>query len=158
MISFFLTNFRPSATNFKSFSRSLETFFLTACQNNFGNKIPIVSSIMEFKAEMICSHFFQLLSQSNAWPFKTSAVVISCIKDTICVIYSLTIISLVIFFQHGGRNQIKLHHYFSFFASTKYFFNITILKYNILEIKTFGLGSRIGDMNDIGLKNHKFLP
>ena len=33
---------RPSASNFKSFSRSLEQFFLTAGQNNFGNKIPIL--------------------------------------------------------------------------------------------------------------------
>ena len=34
------TNSRPSASNFKSFSRSLEQIFLTVCQNNFGNKIP----------------------------------------------------------------------------------------------------------------------
>ena len=30
----------PSASNFKSFSRSLEQFFLTVGQNNYGNKIP----------------------------------------------------------------------------------------------------------------------
>ena len=29
-----------SASNFKSFSQSLEQFFLTVGQNNFGNKIP----------------------------------------------------------------------------------------------------------------------
>ena len=34
-------NSRPSASNFKSFSRSLEQFFLTVGQNNFGNKIPL---------------------------------------------------------------------------------------------------------------------
>ena len=34
-------NSRPSASNFKNFSRSLEQFFLTVGQNNFGNKIPI---------------------------------------------------------------------------------------------------------------------
>ena len=34
-------NSRPSASNFKSFSRSLEQFFLTVGQNNFGNKIPM---------------------------------------------------------------------------------------------------------------------
>ena len=32
---------RPSASNFKSFSRSLEHFFLTVGRNNFGNKIPL---------------------------------------------------------------------------------------------------------------------
>ena len=35
-------NSRPSASNFKSFSRSLEQFFLTVSQNNFGNKIPVL--------------------------------------------------------------------------------------------------------------------
>ena len=34
---------RPSASNFKSFSRSLEQFFLTVGQNNFGNKIPLIN-------------------------------------------------------------------------------------------------------------------
>ena len=33
-------NSRPSASNFKSFSRSLEHFFLTVGQNNYDNKIP----------------------------------------------------------------------------------------------------------------------
>ena len=33
-------NSPPPASNFKSFSRSLEQFFLTVGQNNFGNKIP----------------------------------------------------------------------------------------------------------------------
>ena len=33
-------NSRLSVSNFKSFSRSLEQFFLTVGQNNFGNRIP----------------------------------------------------------------------------------------------------------------------
>ena len=33
-------NSRPSASNFKSCFWSLEQFFLTVVQNNFGNKIP----------------------------------------------------------------------------------------------------------------------
>jgi hypothetical protein len=36
-------NYQPSASNFKSFSRSLEQSFLTVGQNNFGNKIPFLS-------------------------------------------------------------------------------------------------------------------
>ena len=36
----FFANSCPSASNFKSFSQSLEQFFLTVGQNNFGNKIP----------------------------------------------------------------------------------------------------------------------
>ena len=36
-------NSRPSASNFKSFSRSLEQFFLTLGKKNFGNKIPFLS-------------------------------------------------------------------------------------------------------------------
>ena len=35
-------NYRPSASNFKSFSWSLEQFFLIVGQNNFGNKIPFL--------------------------------------------------------------------------------------------------------------------
>ena len=37
-------NSRPSASNFKSFSQSLEQFFLTVAQNNFGNKITLLKS------------------------------------------------------------------------------------------------------------------
>ena len=33
-------NSRPTSSNFQSFSQSLEQFFLTVGQNNFGNKIP----------------------------------------------------------------------------------------------------------------------
>ena len=36
------TNSWPSASNFKYFSRSLEQFFLTVGQNNFGNKITFL--------------------------------------------------------------------------------------------------------------------
>ena len=36
------TNSQPSASNFKSFSQSLEHFFLTVGQYNFGNKIPFL--------------------------------------------------------------------------------------------------------------------
>ena len=35
-------NSRPSASNFNFFFWSLEQFFLTVCQNNFGNKIPFL--------------------------------------------------------------------------------------------------------------------
>ena len=34
-------NSRPSASNFKHFSHSLEQLFLTKGQNNFGKKIPL---------------------------------------------------------------------------------------------------------------------
>ena len=35
-----VANSWPSASNFRSFSWSIELFFLTVGQNNFGNKIP----------------------------------------------------------------------------------------------------------------------
>ena len=35
-------NSRPSASNFKSFSQSLEHIFLTIGRKNFGNKIPFL--------------------------------------------------------------------------------------------------------------------
>ena len=42
----FFANSRPSASNFKSFSRSLEQFFLTVGQNNFDNKIPFLHCLI----------------------------------------------------------------------------------------------------------------
>ena len=42
----------PSASNFKIFSRSLEQFFLTVGQNNFGIKIPLF-----FSWKNVCSAF-----------------------------------------------------------------------------------------------------
>ena len=44
-----LANCWPLASNFKSFSRSLEHFFLTVGQNNFGNKIPFMPGHAEKK-------------------------------------------------------------------------------------------------------------
>ena len=43
----------PSALNFKSFSRSLEYFFLTVGQNNFGNKIPLPLGYTNVFSELI---------------------------------------------------------------------------------------------------------
>ena len=40
-----------STKNFKCFSQSLELFFLTVCQNNFGNKIPFIVSCGVFFIE-----------------------------------------------------------------------------------------------------------
>ena len=51
-------NHSPSAKNYKSFSRSLEQFFLTVGQNNFGNKIPF---FWKFKKRL-----------NNAWVLKKS--------------------------------------------------------------------------------------
>ena len=52
-------NSRLSASIFKSFSQSLEQCFLTVGQNNFGNKIPFLSS----KKRHNPFHFFILF-----WP------------------------------------------------------------------------------------------
>ena len=56
---------RPSATNFKSFSRSLEQFFLTVGQTNFGNKIPFAKFSSTHKS------FFKLLCSVISWRFCT---------------------------------------------------------------------------------------
>ena len=39
-------NFQPSALNVKTFSQSLDHFFLTVGQNNFGNKMPVSQHIL----------------------------------------------------------------------------------------------------------------
>ena len=43
-------NSRPSDSNFKSFSWSVEQFFLTVGQNNFANKIPLKVKIQPRKS------------------------------------------------------------------------------------------------------------
>ena len=51
-------NSGPSASNFKFFSWSLEQFFLTVDQNNFGNKIPFLwprEKMVTFIAYFSCS-------------------------------------------------------------------------------------------------------
>ena len=70
-----LTNSRPSASNFNSFSRSLEQFFLTVGQNNFSNKIPFLSCspgpaffsslLPSYSASPIISTFV------HEWPIRT---------------------------------------------------------------------------------------
>jgi hypothetical protein len=45
-------NSQPSALNFKSFPQPLEQFFLTVCQNNFGNKIWLF--VLSKIKNMIC--------------------------------------------------------------------------------------------------------
>ena len=89
------SNSRPSASNFKSFSRSLEQFFLTVGQNNFGNKIPYFS-IPWFRADVdLTKGFFlwksaiyqQLPHQMGAYPIWCG----SCLKNLKCyLIYILT--------------------------------------------------------------------
>ena len=53
-------NSRPSASNFKSFSRSLEQFFLTVGQNNFGNKIPFPSFFLHFLSLFPINYVFDI--------------------------------------------------------------------------------------------------
>ena len=62
----------PSASNFKSFSRSLEQFFLTVGQNNFGNKIPFLGR-MDFKSFKLQYHIV-LFTANKIWIFKTGHI------------------------------------------------------------------------------------
>ena len=67
-------NSRPSVSNFKSFSRSLEQFFLTVGQNNFGNKIPLLTWTVHKRRR----HFFRMFDtpspMSALFYFHPSAV------------------------------------------------------------------------------------
>ena len=53
---------RPSASNFKSFSRLLEHFFLTVGQNNSGNKIPFLELILWAKTPPLRSHYSPIMA------------------------------------------------------------------------------------------------
>ena len=59
-----ITNSRPSASNFKSFSPSIEQFFLTVSQDNFGNNIPKIK--IWFELLQYCVNFIFLGYNTNA--------------------------------------------------------------------------------------------
>ena len=63
----------PSASNLKSFSWSLEQFFLTVGQNNFGNKIPLISKFIYNKSK--CQKYEWMINNTNV-PFKATEVMI----------------------------------------------------------------------------------
>ena len=52
-----VANSRPSALNFICFSRSLDQFFLTVVQNNFGYKIPFLKKKLPHGFEAFLAHF-----------------------------------------------------------------------------------------------------
>ena len=62
-------NFQPSASNFKNFSPSLEHFFLTQGQNNFGNKIPILSTNIRFW--FIFTYYFSYINKRKCRQFQS---------------------------------------------------------------------------------------
>ena len=66
-----LENCRPSASNFKSFSRSLEHFFQTVGQNNFGNEIHFPDSfIFQKKIRSQNCHNYFFFTKIVFWYFK----------------------------------------------------------------------------------------
>ena len=72
----------PSASNFKSFSRSLEQFFLTVGQNNFGNKIPnlFIILIESFYSVwiLLCCRKKKLHTSGNQQQGNESARIVAC--------------------------------------------------------------------------------
>ena len=55
----------PSALNFKSFSRSLEQFFLMVGQNNFGNKIPYLTTAQAAQLKEEIHYYYNLVPLSR---------------------------------------------------------------------------------------------
>ena len=86
-------NSRPSASNFKSFSRSLEQFFLTEGQNNFGNKSPWLLS----------NFFLAFLNNYNPFNFHVRTI-LPFIRDCISNIRNSSI-----FLRSTSRVQNNLH-------------------------------------------------
>ena len=58
-------NSRPSASNFKSFSRSLEQFFVTVGQNNFGSKIPLILTVSTNGLQVIQMIWMQKFAETS---------------------------------------------------------------------------------------------
>ena len=59
----YFANSQPSASSFKSFSESLEHFFLTVGQNNFVDKIPLETFLLF--SHLILGFFCKRFIQSN---------------------------------------------------------------------------------------------
>ena len=72
-------NSQTSASNFKSFSRSIEHFFLTVVQSNFGNKIP---NYCPFGKKLLYQISKKINSFLPEW-FKQAKAKISTIISTI---------------------------------------------------------------------------
>ena len=74
-------NSRHSASNFKSFSPSVQHFFLTVGQNNFGNKIPKTKHFF-FKIMYI---FFQISRRLHALSYYSFLFKHCLIGNSICL-------------------------------------------------------------------------
>ena len=85
----------PSASNFKSFSRSLEQFFLTVGQNKFGNKIP-----------RSCEKWFRNLGFSHMiWPLCSSGMSVILSAAAVGCLYIMAI--WVVEFSNVGYKIMK---------------------------------------------------
>ena len=75
-------NFQPSASNFKSFSQSLEHFFLTVVQNNFGKKIQfklyLQEQLIDERILKSCGHYLITivieLERNDLEPFRFNVI------------------------------------------------------------------------------------
>ena len=71
----------PSASNFKSFSRSLEQFFHTVGQNNFGNKIPFI--FINFFSLFRCNRLTELNLANTSITNNSVGIIIEYLKHSL---------------------------------------------------------------------------
>ena len=78
-------NSQPSASNFKNFSQSVEQFFLTVGQNNFGNKMPFLQFVQP-KMNFLISWLFDWLLNHIVTPILELLIStdIKCVCKCIC--------------------------------------------------------------------------
>ena len=96
----------PSASNFKSFSRSIEFFFLTVGQINFGNKIPLIP-LLYFPA-LRC----QCLGDFSNRNYSINALDMYCRNETWPEMVNISSF-LDKRFQRFNRNKKNTNFYFS---------------------------------------------
>ena len=96
-------NSRPLASNFKTFSRSLEQFFLTVGQNNFSNKIPI--SLFTTHNNLFFL-LFTILAKSHFLVFLVSCIVSSfftfCFETSMHFLFEYGIFQTASLFELHG--------------------------------------------------------
>ena len=95
----FFENSRHSASSFKDFSRSLEQFFLTVGQNNFGNKIPFLLSCILFLSSW---HF-----SASPFPWKTQRPRKYHLKQILSDFLSIFFFVMIKIWKYSNKNQLK---------------------------------------------------
>ena len=110
-------NSRTLVSNFKSFSQSLEQFFLTVGQNNFGNKIPNLGVLLWHNTKKDTVHCRSivyllpccLLKASNEPKWLQTTLLYVSNKPSGVLHFGILSVRIFIYFDHDVTNLAALY-------------------------------------------------